>query len=264
MLSQVLPFDLDPGGSRSQTSAAYAQLRADIVAGRLEPGERLKIKDLASALSVSPGAIREALSRLVPEQLVVSRDQKGFVVAPVSIEDLDDLTDLRCDVEAIALRRSVLQGSDTWEGSVLSAAHMLRKTKIISPTERSSNADWVERHRAFHAALVSACGSPRLLDLHGQLYQQSERYRSLSFPTDGERDRQGEHQAIADAALDRDADLLVDLMFRHYHDTTSRIVTAARREVAGKTITSENAESHPRLSSAPPEPSNRRAARKAR
>ena len=76
---------------------------------------------------------------------------------------------------------------------------------------------------------MSACGSPRLLDLHAQLHEQSERYRSLSFPILGEtgRDRQGEHQALADAALDRDADGLVELMVRHFRETTARIVRAA-------------------------------------
>lgn len=219
----------DPAAPRSQTSTAYARLREDILAGRLQPGGRLKIAEIACALEVSPGAIREALSRLVPEQLVVFRDQKGFVVAPLSIEDLEDLTDLRCEVEAIALRRSVLRGEVGWEGSVLAAAHRLRRTKVLTCVDRSLNRDWVERHRTFHTALVSACGSSRLLDLHAQFYEQSERYRSLSFPILGERerDRQGEHQALADAALDRNADGLVELTVKHFRETTARIVKAA-------------------------------------
>lgn len=225
----------DPAAPRSQTSAAYARLREDILAGRLQPGERLKIAEIACAFEVSPGAVREALSRLVPEQLAVFRDQKGFVVAPLSIGDLEDLTDLRCEVEAIALRRSVLRGEVGWEGSVLAAAHRLRRTKILTSADRSLNRDWVERHRTFHTVLVSACGSPRLLDLHAQLYEQSERYRSLSFPTLGEteRDRQGEHQALADAALDRNADGLVELMVRHFRETTARIVKAAEGGTMG-------------------------------
>lgn len=222
-------LSFDPPAPRSQASAAYERLREDILAGRLQPGERLKVAEIAGALEVSPGAVREALSRLVPERLVVFRDQKGFVVAPLSIEDLEDLTDLRCEVEAIALRRSVLRGDVGWEGSVLAAAHRLRRTKILTSADRSLNRDWVERHRTFHRTLVSACGSPRLLDLLAQLYEQSERYRSLSFPTLGEseRDRQGEHQALADAALDRNADGLVELTIKHFRETTARIVKAA-------------------------------------
>lgn len=232
-------LSVDPASPRSQTSAAYARLREDILAGRLQPGARLKIAEIACTLEVSPGAIREALSRLVPEQLVVLRDQKGFLVAPLSIEGLEDLTDIRCEIETIALRRSVLRGDIAWEGSVLAAAHRLRRTKILTSADRSLNREWVERHRTFHTALVSACGSPRLLDIHAQLYEQSERYRSLSFPTLGEaeRDRQGEHQALADAALDRNADGLVELTVKHFRETTARIVKAAEgRDMGDATL----------------------------
>ena len=214
---------------RSQTSAAYARLRADILAGRFSPGEKLKIADLAASLAVSSSAIREALSRLVADQLVVSRDQKGFIVAPLSIEDLEDLTDLRCEIEGVALRRSVLRGHDEWEGVVLAAAHRLKRTPMTHDNDASLTEEWVVRHAAFHASLVSACESPRLLKLHGQLYEQSERYRGLSVHVEGDRDVAGEHEALVDAALDRDADRLVDSAITHFRRTTSLIVEAARR-----------------------------------
>jgi GntR family transcriptional regulator, carbon starvation induced regulator len=227
MLKLVETNKSDAATPRSQTSAAYARLRQDILSGRLLPGEKLKITDLATQLQVSPGAIREALSRLVPEQLVISRDQKGCVVAPLSIEDLEELTDLRCEIEAIALRRSVQRGEIAWEGSVLAAAHHLRKTQMLSTANGSRNAEWVERHQAFHTAMVSACGSRRLLELHAQLYQQSERYRELSVHAKGDRNVVAEHQELVDAALERDADRLVTLMLKHLRETTTRIVRAA-------------------------------------
>ena len=231
MLSLIESSDSDPSAPKSQTSLAYAQIRADVVAGRLAPGERLKIADLAVSLGVSPGAIREALSRLVPEQLVVSRDQRGFVVAPISVEDLMDLTDLRCEVESIALRRSVLRGDSSWEAGILAAAHQLRRTPgRVSETDRSLAPQWVDRHEVFHTALVSGCGSRRLLALHSQLYQQSERYRGLSAQVESGRDVEAEHQRLVDAALDRNVDLLVELAMSHFRKTTALIVDAARRE----------------------------------
>ena len=226
----------EPSAPRSQTTFAYARLRGDVLAGRLMPGERLKIADLATALEVSPGAIREALSRLVPEQLVVSRDQKGFVVAPLSIEDLEDITDLRCEVETIALRRSVTRGDSGWEAGILASAHRLRRTPAqASKTDRSLAPDWVERHAAFHTALVAGCGSRRLLGLHSQLYQQSERYRGLASHLATGRDVDMEHQALVDAALDRNADLLVELTLTHLRKTTELIVSTARR-ASGKDL----------------------------
>ena len=230
MLTLVETSKLPTDGPRSQTSLAYSRIRRDLLAGRYAPGERLKITDLAAALDVSPGAIREALSRLVPEELVVSRDQKGFVVAPLSIEDLEDLTNLRCEMEALALRKSVARGDAEWEARVLASAHRLRRSQMVSETDRTLTPEWVDHHAAFHAALISACGSRRLLAITAQLYQQSERYRGLSIYVDADRNHDigASHQALVDAALDRNVDHLVETMVAHIRRTTSLIVGAAR------------------------------------
>jgi GntR family carbon starvation induced transcriptional regulator len=227
----------DAGSARSQTSWVYEIVRRDILAGRHAPGKKLKIQSLATALKVSPGAVREALSRLVPEQLVVSRDQRGFAVAPLSIADLEDLTDLRCEIEALALRRSVERGDVNWEASVIAAAHRLRVTAHRSPgDDMALNTDWVARHADFHNALVNACGSRRLLALHAQLYEQSERYRGLSANLPTTRDVADEHREIVDLAMARDSDGLVEAMLGHIRTTTRLIVEAARTH---RTLASE-------------------------
>jgi DNA-binding GntR family transcriptional regulator len=214
-------------GPRSQTSLAYGKLRQDILSGRLKPGDKLKIADLAVTLEVSPGAIREALSRLVPEGLTVSRDQRGFIVTPLSITDLEDLTDLRCEIEAIALRRSVQRGGVDWEARVLAAAHRLKNTRQRAETDGTLTPEWVRQHGAFHTALVAACGSRRLLDLHARLYEQSERYRGLSAHVTEVRNVPAEHQELVDAALARDAERLVASAVSHMRTTTRLIVAAA-------------------------------------
>lgn len=215
--------------ARGQASLAYETIRGDILSGRHTPGKKLKIQELAAELKVSPGAVREALSRMVPEQLVQSWDQRGFSVAPLSIADLHDLTDLRCEVETIALRRSLARGDLDWEGNVLAAAHRLRATPLPIPGELSAlSANWVTAHCAFHRALVAACGSQRLLALHEQLFEQSERYRGLSIRMESKRDIIAEHQTIVELALARDADGLVDAMSAHLRATTQLIVDGAR------------------------------------
>ena len=230
MLNLVETPDADPTAPRSQTSLAYGRIKSDILSGRYPPGDKLKISDLAAALEVSPGAIREALSRLVPEQLVISRDQKGFVVAPLSIADLEDLTDVRCEIETIALRRAVERGDAEWEANILASAHRLRRTKMVSDAGRFLSPQWSANHAAFHLALVSACGSRQLIAIHSQLYQQSERYRGLTVHLNSARHVDDEHQALVDAALDRDANNLIALTVRHFRETTASIV-ARRGEV---------------------------------
>ncbi len=226
MLKLIQAAPAEPEAPRSQASATYAHLKADILAGKVRPGGKLKINDLAAQLGVSPGAVREALSRLVPEGFVISQDQRGFTVAPISIDDLLDLTRLRCDIEEIALRRSVAEGDHGWEASVLATAHRLRRTpRIIDGTP---NLDWLTQHELFHRALVNGAHSPRLLALNSQLYQQLERYRLLAWNADRNRDVDAEHQALVDAALDRDAESLVRLARAHFQKTADLIVETSR------------------------------------
>lgn len=225
--------DSTPLISRSQASDAYEAIRADIVSGRHTPDKKLKIQDLANELSVSPGAVREALSRLVPEQLVVSRDQRGFSVAPLWIGDLEDLTDLRCEIETICLRRSVAYGDVNWEVGILASAHRLRVTPLMqSEGELVVNPSWVKAHASLHTALVAACGSRRLIALHAQLYEQSERYRGLAAHYETGRDIDHEHQQIVDMALARDADGLVNATLSHMRATTQSIVQAVKAKDA--------------------------------
>lgn len=233
MLRLIENSPADPDAPRSQTSATYARLKADILAGKVNPGEKLKINDLAAQLEVSPGAVREALSRLVPEGFVVSRDQRGFTVAPISIDDLLDLTRLRCDIEEIALRRAVAEGDAEWEAAVLATAHRLRRTERV--VDDAPNLDWLAQHENFHRALVNGAKSPRLLALNTQLYQQLERYRLLAWNVDRSRHVDHEHQSLVDAALDRDADTLVRLARGHFEKTAELIVAAAQKasEAAG-------------------------------
>src|SRR5580658_7851395 len=149
---------LEAEGPRSQTTMAYEAIRSDILSGRHIPEKKLKIQELAEEFGVSPGAVREALSRLVPEELVVSRDQRGFLVAPLSLADLADLTDVRCEIESLALRRSVALGDVNWEAGILAAEHRLR-SKVAVVGAEDPMVKWRQNHGAFHSALVSACGS---------------------------------------------------------------------------------------------------------
>jgi hypothetical protein len=90
--------------SRSMTQDVYERLRADILACRITPGSKLRINELCLSLGgVSLGAVREALSRLVADELVMSEPQRGFTVSPVSARDLEDLTAARIEVEGWCL-----------------------------------------------------------------------------------------------------------------------------------------------------------------
>jgi DNA-binding GntR family transcriptional regulator len=206
-------------------------LRADLLSCRIPPGSRLKIQDLCQRLSVSLGAIREALSRLTSEGLVVAEPQRGFRAAPISPEDLQDLTKVRVEIDSLCLRRAIELGDVDWEARLVAAFHRLSRMPERAPDDpvRASD-EWAEAHGVFHTALVEGCESPWLMRLHRQLYDQSERYRRLSVSVAPRpRNIRGEHQKILDAVLARDADKAVRLLAAHIGATTT-ILLAVNRE----------------------------------
>src|SRR3954465_8862332 len=172
-----------PGdGPRSLTSALHERLRADILATRLLPGQKLHIAGLAKQFSVSLAAVREALSRLVADGPLLASDQRGFRVSPVSLADLADVTQTRIDIEGLALRRSIEHGDASWLADVETAWDALRSVPYRYPDDPSVPYElWAVRHRVFHAPRVGACGSQWLLGFCDVLHEQSERYRRLSI-----------------------------------------------------------------------------------
>jgi DNA-binding GntR family transcriptional regulator len=217
----------------TRTQQVYAQLRDDILAGRLTPGSRLPFAELGARYDSSMSAIREGLQRLVEQGLVVSEPQLGFRVATLSIDDLQDLTTARCEIEGLALRYSIEHGDLAWEAGVVAAWHTLERTPLGAADADGVEAlarEWTTAHSAFHTALIAGCPNRRILAAASALRDGAELYRHWSWRTAGvDRDVVAEHQAQVEAALARDADLAVRLLHEHLVTTTHLLVVANQR-----------------------------------
>ena len=103
---------------------------------------------------------------------------------------------------------------------VLAEYHLSRMARSISKSAFVANQDWELRHKDFHMALISACGSSILLNFCDQLYDQNIRYRhvagKVAYP---KRNIAKEHQTIMQAALDRDVASAVAGLVEHYQTT---------------------------------------------
>jgi DNA-binding GntR family transcriptional regulator len=214
-----------PSSARSLTTLAYERLREDILRGRLAPSERLRIQALSERYGIGATAIREALSRLITDGFVAAEDQRGFAVAAVSREELLDLTQTRIAIEQMALRMALANGDVEWESNVLSSYHRLSRAEA-QPWTAETLAAWSAAHRQFHDALIAGCGSPWTLRLCRLLYDQTERYRSLSVQPAKKRKRDvgKEHRELMEAAMARDADALCARIDAHFRETTRLIV----------------------------------------
>src|ERR1700729_3224920 len=137
--------------SVTQTDRAYAALLEEILSCRLAPGARITISEVATKLGFSPGAVREALSRLSAEKMTVATAQKGFSVAEVSIEELKDLTRTRIVIEQLCLRSAITHGDVEWETAIVAAYHRLHRIPAVLPEEPSRlNQAWAAAHTTFH------------------------------------------------------------------------------------------------------------------
>lgn len=163
--------------------------------------------------------MREALTRLVADSLVVFHGQRGFRVAPMSLADLQDLTRLRVLHETEAMRESIAHGGAQWEAQLNLAFERLAQAELRRQAQAEPDFEaWETCNRQFHEALVGACRSPWLLRLRSLLYGQAERYRRL-LTRHGPQlpDVHEEHRAIFEAALARNADVACGLSMVHIH-----------------------------------------------
>ncbi|MGA7790962.1 MAG: FCD domain-containing protein [Xanthobacteraceae bacterium] len=212
----------------TQSDQAYEALLAEILDCRLAPGTKITISDVAMRLGFSPGAVREALSRLAAEKWTVATAQKGYSVTPVSLGELGDLTRTRITIEQFCLRSAIAHGDVEWETSIVAAHHRLHRLPMQTGRGNTLlDPAWVTAHTTFHAALAAGCDSPWMLRLRTMLYVQSERYRHLSVALAREnRDVDAEHEAILNACLGREADRACALIEDHLNRTSAIVVTS--------------------------------------
>lgn len=187
-------------GYRTLIERTYEELREDIVSGRLAPGTKLLIEHLKDRYDVGAGTLREALTRLLSDAMVITEGQRGFTVAPINIEELTDITNLRVSIETQALRTSIRNSDQHWRNK-------LRESfEILGQFERPINPDnakkWERANTNFHETLLSACQSPWTLRVIRQLTQHGERYRRYAIGLQSGRDVHSEHELIFKSAME--------------------------------------------------------------
>ena len=193
----------------------YRRIRTDIVFGKLAPGAKLKLDRLRVDYGASVSTLRELLSRLVSEGLVVAEGQRGFEVAPVSTQGFREIAELRLLLERYAMKQSFAAGDMEWEGRVVSAHHKLaRIERKLQAGEQADSETWKRYDFEFHHALISACGSETLLDAHAPVYDKYLRYLMIAGIHRGEIAAR-EHQTLLDCALRRDAATAIDILKVH-------------------------------------------------
>lgn len=204
--------------------ATYRRVRADIVFGRLAPGQKLKLDRMRDAYGSAVGTLREVFNALASEGLISAEGARGFEVAPISREDLREIAQMRLLLECDALRRSFEAGNIEWEARVVAAHHKLASAeRQVAAGDRGSEETFRRYDAEFHNALISACGSRLLLDMHAGIYRKYVRYLVLASVFRGSAVTR-EHRELTDFALARDWRAAQALTVTHIEDCVAQML----------------------------------------
>lgn len=222
---------------------AHDRIKRDIINGALSPGEKLQLEAISDRYGIGQAPVREALNRLSAEGWVSRRNQRGFFVSDLSVNDLEELVKTRIWLETMALSESIANATPKWEDELIVAYHRLARTARLANEAdiESLSAEWEVRHHEFHLQLLSQCRSSLMMHFCSMMMDQSVRYRNLSvnFTRARRGDALVEHDAILNAALDRDIALSCELLTAHYRKTLQglkerlsidTILSAAKRD----------------------------------
>lgn len=230
----MTPFAFNPVSNEDRnwelpTLATEIQnrLRADILNCNLKPGQSLRFDWLRETYKISLSPLREALMRLISEGLVHLEDHRGFRVAPVSVAHLLDLTMVRKEMEALAIRLAIDKGDDHWESFILASFNTLSKYPR-GDGRQMFDPEWETRHRTFHYSLYAACNSPILLKNIAALDNQWVRYRLLvGRYMSRRRNLQQEHADLKDAVVARDP-VAATRAIQHHLEASAKTILAAK------------------------------------
>src|SRR5581483_9266635 len=218
--------------SRTLAEQTYDTLKGDLLAGAFAPGSALLTRELLARYGCGISPLREAIARLVGEDLLAASGHRGVRVPLPSVGDLNETYRIRTLLECEALRLALQNGDDVWESEIVAACYRLERaplparTTTRSPTRGADRGEaviaWETRHRDFHGALIAAANAPRLIRMIDQLTDQTERYRAIRLVRADaallKRDLAAEHRALADATIARDAGA-IDLLAGHLEST---------------------------------------------
>jgi GntR family transcriptional regulator, carbon starvation induced regulator len=206
------PHNLDTKGDDG-----YRRIRGDIIFGRLQPNQKLRLEALKETYGVSVSTLREILSRLSSEGFVIAEGHRGFEVAPMSASDLRELAELRILLESHAMEKSFARADMEWEGRVVAAHHKLAAAEQQMRTLRRENTLWKRYDEEFHRVLISNCESRALLDMHRTIFDRYFRYPIISAD-----ERGGEpikqHRQLLECALARNAEQAKAVLVAHVNN----------------------------------------------
>jgi DNA-binding GntR family transcriptional regulator len=206
----------------------FRQIREDIISGALPPGTKIRLEQAKERYSISVSSLREILSRLTTENLVVAEGQRGFEVSPASRQELIELADLRIVLETHAIGLSFAAGNLEWEGRIVAAHYKLAAAELkLLNGEISRTVDWVRYDWEFHQAIVSACNSSTLMASLSSVFDRFLRYHMLAESFRGKPVVE-DHKRLFELSLKRDVEGAKAVIRRHVQSGVEHVLKSGK------------------------------------
>lgn len=190
---------------------AVAALRSLIVAGDLQPGQRVNQEDLAAAIGLSVAPVREALRVLEQEGQLTYLPRRGYFVTELRLADLQEIYALRALLETRAARHALATLDAEALNRIAAAARDCRDAARCGDVAAELAAN-----RRFHFGILEAPDQPHTLRVIRVLWDSTEAYRAMYYNAPEERDAANDaHDRILAALRARDADRLVEELDAH-------------------------------------------------
>ena len=223
MLDQLESPVVAQDDSQTMSENVFRRIQAAIVKGEIAPGSKISEPELARTYGISRGPLREALNRLEGQKLLVRMPHVGARVVSLGKRELEELYDVRAELEGMACRLAAERMSDE---DIAELRQVLETHERDEAFQAGVGYYQQEGDFDFHYKIIQGSGNRTLTQmLCGELYQLVRMYR-IQFSATPNRPRQAfaEHHRILDAIADRDGELAELLMRRH--------IGASKRNIA--------------------------------
>ena len=199
---------------RTLSDRVFEIVREKIVNGELGDNAPIRQDALASELGVSKIPLREALGRLEQEGLLVGHANRGYFVRRMSVQQMDEIFDLRLRIEPNAAGIACRVATDE------DRARALEAFRAVDGLCAENLSEAAVRNRHFHVALVQPGGRLLTTQLVERLTILAERYIVAHLRPAGRDVRaKAEHRALIDAWIARDSRAVSRQMSAHLQGT---------------------------------------------
>lgn len=204
----------------------YRILKTGIVKKYLKPGTKLLEVKIAKQMGVSRTPVREAIRELAAEGFVKMIPNQGVIVSIASIEDTQEVLQIRSVLEGLAARLAT---------KVINGEEIKELEKYIEQMEYYANKDnalaFSKMDVEFHELILNICGNNRLIQIRKNLSDQAHRYRIRSLSIPGRlRHSLKEHQEILEALKRKDSEQADKLSQKHIENVLKNILAHESKE----------------------------------